>query len=974
MTSNYILNGEADKFLNINWNAKDIAIVHVNCRSLKRNFDGLESFIGSFSHPLTAICVTETWLSSTNDTSFGLPGYSLVSKPRLDKGGGGIGIYINNHCTFKVRNDACITKPHLECLFIETICVNKPCLLIGCVYRPPNSDVKLFNIEFDMLLNTLMSKREHTVIIAGDFNLDLIEYTKHPPTELFLNNLIGHSLFPSIRNPTRIATNSATLLDNLFTNCLGTNLSSAIVYNDLSDHLPIILRMTGNTQVRNKTNLIPYRLYNPEAFILFNDLLTRADWSPIYSSMSNSTDLNLPYLSFSKIFMNAFELSFPLRTPMVCRKLSPRQPWMTECLVKNCRKKSKLYRRFCQTKLPAHELAFKTYRNNLKSNLVKAKKLYYYSEFNAASGDMNKTWKLIKRAMNADPYIKSPDTFLVNNKTVTDKMEIACAFNNCFASTGSKLASSIINVTSHYTDYLRVSNPGSIVLYPTDCSEVVNIINALPNKKSCGHDGIPANVVKSAVYCIASHLSNLINYSFDKGFFPDPLKIGKICPIYKAGEQTNVANYRPISLLPLFSKIYEKAIYLRLSSFFAVNNILIDNQYGFRNKHSAYMAVLKLYDEISIATDDNEFALAVYLDLAKAFDTVDMHILCSKLYHYGVRGVAFDLLKSYLTNRKQFVLYDGSNSNIVDVHSGVPQGSILGPLLFLVYINDINNCSDILKLFLFADDTTALHSDTNLDRLISTMNSELHKLANWLKANKLSLNVTKTHYMLFGFKNIPLGHYPITLDGINLERVKFTKFLGITIDDKLSWSRHITNIGLKVSQGLGILYRLRQHIPLSILHILYQTLILPHLTYCAILWGGAYPTTLGPLLVLQKKALRVITFSDYCAPSTPLFLKFGFLRISDIYTYQILIFMFLVSRSELPSSCLRYFSINPVPTHNTRAVNYFKIASYRTNIRKKSISITGPITFNALPVNLQNAICLSSFKRDVKKYLSKPLN
>lgn len=288
--------------------------------------------------------------------------------------------------------------------------------------------------------------------------------------------------------------------------------------------------------------------------------------------------------------------------------------------------------------------------------------------------------------------------------------------------------------------------------YKTSAEEIIKIVSNLENKQSSGFDDIPVSIVKASVEHIAELISRIINNSFTSGVVPDNLKIAKVCPIFKNGEKDLFTNYRPISILPSFSKIFEKAAFNRLSSYLESKCMLVNNQYGFRRQHSTYMAIMDMYDKISAASDRNEFSIGIFIDLSKAFDTLDHVILIKKLEYYGLRGVTLKWFQNYLLNRQQYVFLNESSSSLRVINCGVPQGSVLGPLLFILYINDIVNCSNILKFILFADDTNIFHSDTNVFQLMTTINCELLKLSKWFKANKLSLNVKKTNYILFGRK------------------------------------------------------------------------------------------------------------------------------------------------------------------------------------------------------------------------------
>jgi Reverse transcriptase (RNA-dependent DNA polymerase) len=609
------------------------------------------------------------------------------------------------------------------------------------------------------------------------------------------------------------------------------------------------------------------------------------------------------------------------------------------------------------------------YRNKLNILIRKTEKDFYSSKFKAAVGNMKDTWKIISSCLKSKTKPPLTDSFVINGKNTENIQEIVNGFNNYFSNVGLHLASSIPKSNVDHASFLKTPKVNSFSFSPTDPLEIMRLALEIKNKSSYGYDDIPVSIMKLSVPCIAYPLSILINSSFSTGIFPDALKIGKLCPVFKAGDKSLFSNYRPISVLPSFSKIYEKSIHARLASYLEANDILFDYQFGFRKKHSTYMAITNLYDKISNAVDKNEFVIAIFIDLAKAFDTIDFNILYDKLSYYGIRGIALDLFKSYLTDRCQFVHSSGSSSDMQNITYGVPQGSILGPLLFILYINDIAHCSMILQPFLFADDTTLLNSDKDFDKLINVTNIELVKLSNWFRANKLSLNVNKTNYILFGSKHLPdPTTYRVTLNEICLERVTYTKFLGIYIDDKLNWSEHINYICIKVSRGLGIIKRLKPIFPPNILTTLYHTLIYPYLNYCCIVWGSAYSNTLNDIEILQNRAVRIITNSPYRSSACPLFKQLNLLQVTDLYSFQVILFMYQVYHKNLPHSCLHFFVQNDI-THNTRRSNYFKLFSYRTNIRKKSISIAGPTLWNKIPNELQNSRNVNTFKFMLKNWL-----
>ena len=336
----------------------------------------------------------------------------------------------------------------------------------------------------------------------------------------------------------------------------------------------------------------------------------------------------------------------------------------------------------------------------------------------------------------------------------------------------------------NFSNYLSKRSIQSIFLDAVTENEVEFEIRKLRENKSCGHDDIPPKLVKNISKYVIKPLTYIYNQSFLTGSIPDDLKVALVTPVFKANDKEEFSNYRPISVLPCFSKILEKLMYNRLLKYLDQNNILFPSQYGFRRKHSTNLATIELITKISQAIDNNENTLGVFLDLAKAFDTVNHEILLRKLDHYGVRGIVNKWFKNYLTGRKQIVKYKSVQSQSLTITCGVPQGSVLGPLLFLIYMNDVSRCSKKLSFILFADDTNLFYSHKNVDILYNTMNQELKNITSWLSCNKLSLNVKKTHFMVFKTKRKKLDQvFEIKINDQQIDKVNYTKFLGLYIDD-----------------------------------------------------------------------------------------------------------------------------------------------------------------------------------------------
>ena len=334
-------------------------------------------------------------------------------------------------------------------------------------------------------------------------------------------------------------------------------------------------------------------------------------------------------------------------------------------------------------------------------------------------------------------------------------------------------------------------------------------------------------------------LTHILNLSLLEGVFPSELKVADVLPLYKADDDMLFNNYRPVSLLPVLSKVFERLMYNRLISFLENNKILFKNQFGFRKQHSTYMALMVLLDKIVKALENGEFVVGTYLDFSKAFDMVDHSILLVKLEYYGIRGIALDWFKSYLAGRKQYVTYNGTSSSTKVIKCGVPQGSILGPLLFLLYINDLPNVCKSTNPVLYADDTNLFLNGKNLIDLQTTINSELAEISTWLKINKC-LNVKKTHHMIFTHKRKIQPNVALSIEGHPIDEVDNTKFLGVYLDNKINWKKHISYISGKVARGIGLIIKARKMLTSDVCWL--YIIILYFHTCLIVITFGAAPT------------------------------------------------------------------------------------------------------------------------------------
>ena len=640
---------------------KNLSLLHINCRSLKKNFDNLCILLNDIDLKFDIIAVSETWLKTNDDiNTFSLNGFKTEFVHRESKKGGGVIIYTNEKFkTTKLDVLSFSQRNFMEAIALE-IEFNNQKINVACIYKPPKVNVKTFTDKFKDYVESLSTKNE--TYICGDFNINLLKHESHTDTKIFADQMFSSGFYPLINKPTRITENTATLIDNIWCNNVNHTHDSfsGIIIDDLSDHLPIFHTCSGKYALKQntETNVKYIRQENDNNLLKMCNKLSNLTWSNVLQE----SDVNKAYDSFLEIYKKTYDECCPLKQAKKSKKIS--KEWMTNGLKNACRKKNVLYRHFLKSRDKSSEKRYKIYKNKLTSILRSTERDFYRNQLYAYRDDIKKTWNVLNTVLNKKCK-KNPEvsTFIKEGKPITDNLEISNSFNDFFVNIGPSLASKIDhNNSTDFRHFMTDRNMSSFFLSPISEKDILDVVKKFKNKNSNDSENIKMSAVKKMINVIVKPLTHICNTSLKNGIFPEKMKMAKVIPVFKSGAPDEFGNYRPISLLPQFSKILEKVFYKKLLSFLDKNKILSNSQYGFREKHSTAHAISELVETISDAIDQGNYCVGIFIDLKKAFDTIDHTILLNKLEFYGIRGQALQWLNSYLSQRHQFVSYNNSNS------------------------------------------------------------------------------------------------------------------------------------------------------------------------------------------------------------------------------------------------------------------------------------------------------------------------
>uniref|UniRef100_A0A674BCQ0 Reverse transcriptase domain-containing protein n=1 Tax=Salmo trutta TaxID=8032 RepID=A0A674BCQ0_SALTR len=932
--------------------------MHVNIRSLLPKFV-LFTALAHSANP-DVLAVSESWLrKSTKNCEIFIPNYNVFRQDRTTKGGG-VAIYCRDSLQCSVLLSRSVPK-QFELLLLKIHLSKNKSLTVAACYRPPSAP----SCALDTICELIAPHLSSELVLLGDLNWDMLNTPAILQSKLDALNLTQIINEPTRYNPK--AANTGTLIDIILTN-VPSNYTSAVFNQDLSDHCLIACTRNGSAVKRPPLITVKRSLkhFNEQAFLIDLALVSWKDIDLIPS-------VEDAWLFFLNAFLSILNKHAPFKKFRTRNRYSP---WFSPDLTALNQHKNILWRSALASNCPRDMQLFREVRNQYTQAVRNAKASFFKQKFASCNSNSKKFWDIVKSMENKNTSSQLPTALRIGNSVTTDKPTIIENFNKHFSTAGHAFhltTPTAFNSTAPPTA-TRPSLP-HFSFSQIHSADVLKELQNLDPYKSAGLDNLDPFFLKLSAEIIATPITSLFNLSFVSSEIPIDWKAAAVIPLFKGGDTLDPNCYRPISILPCLSKVFESQVNKQITDYFESHRTLSAMQSGFRAGHGCTSATLKVLNDIVTAIDKKQYCAAVFIDLAKAFDSVNHHILIGRLSSLGFSNDCVAWFTNYFSDRVQCVKSEGLLSGPLAVSMGVPQGSILRPTLFSVYINDVALAAGESLIHLYADDTILYTSGPSLDTVLTTLQTSFNAIQLSFRGLQLLLNTSKTKCMLFN-RSLPAPARPssiTSLDGSNLEFVDNYKYLGVWLDCKLSFQTHINHLQSKVKSRIGFLFHNKASFTHAAKHTLVKLTILPILDFGDVIYKLASNTLLNKLDAVYHSAIRFVTKAPYTTHHCDLYALVGWPSLHNRRQTHWLQVIYKTLLGKVPPY-LRSLVTIAAPTCSTRSSRYISLVTPKANssFGHLSFQFSAANDWNELQksLKLETLISLTSFKHQLSEQLT----
>lgn len=922
-----------------------LKIMYMNARSIKNKTDELYHLIKTINSDIHILNITETWITANEAKYFTFDGYDTHHSCRKNKNGGGSSIFIKKNNNIK-SNTIFSFSDDKNSFISQNISLHNQQFNITNIYRAPGiirEDVDNF---LSQLQNHIHNTKNQNSIITGDFNFNLIENNNNTTQKYRTSVELNNMYFCDDQTVTRNV--SGTAIDHIITNIINKPIHLHYLNYDVLDHNIIFIEIC-NTHIENITN--KYTVKYIDQTKIKEQLIER----PIL--VNTTLPLDIVYDQFIDQFTKIIKKATKTKT---YTKQSTSKPWYDEELARLYKIKNFWY--YKKKRDPANENLNMEYKRarNIVTKIAKLKKQKYYEVgFEKAEGNNEKVWKHIKRIMyngnepskeNCITKMENPQIFIENLNTYT-------------ATIGTTLQSTFNEPNINFT---RIQTDRRFNFHLTDKEDILQTIKQMKNSKATGSDEINTYTIKENAEFIAEPISNIINKSLLTGQFPEKMKTTKITPVYKNGNKNDVSNYRPIGILSNITKILEKTVNKQLMEYIDSAKIINEKQYGFRNKSNTSTALFDFVSMLQTSLDQKYKTSAMFIDLRKAFETVNRKILLRKLFNIGIHGTEHKWFSNYLQGRNQYTEVQNFKSKLHNINAGVPQGAHPSTTLFIIFVNDIADLQLSGKLFMYADDIAIIYSANSTQELEKMMNEDCEKLQKYMDTNQLTINDKKTQYMLFNENTNIQIKYKNKL----ISRTAEIKYLGMHIDETLKWKIHIEKTLSKIVGVAAVFWRISKYIPYHKKRQIFFALFSSRITYGIMIWYSAFKIHINQLQIIQNKAIRNLYNHPITVSNKHIHKQNNIQTLEENSNTIMALHIYNIIHNSIHTTS-NIQQINNVHNYNTRAaINIYIEHTNTTQYGSRKATRQAAMAFNKLPLQIKMEENKKKFKQKAMGFFS----